>query len=231
MAPSTSARRRSLAGAGLVLAAALTLTACGQERAVDTAAGGGAGDGATTSASTQASAGASTSASDGATASASDGATASASPTAPGASPYVEPGAGDGAPHYNENNAYRQSGEMSPEHAKDAEREAERVRPVLKRLWEQGKWDPSAVRAALLRLGYEEERVTKDGKLLGGTLTVREMYPRYRDGDYVTPEGAMVGLRVHKDACVTAFVQKSNFGVQANGPYLETGCFEPPVGH
>ncbi|MFE0255399.1 hypothetical protein [Streptomyces sp. NPDC059010] len=223
MAPSTSARRRSLAGAGLVLAAALTLTACGQERAVDTAAGGGAGDGATpsTSPSTSASTSPSTSAN----------ASASASPTAPGASPYVEPGAGDGAPHYNENNAYRQSGEMSPEHAKDAEREAQRIRPVLKRLWEQGKWDPSAVRAALLRLGYEEERVTKGGKLLGGTLTVQEMFSRYQDGKYVTPEGAMVGLRVHQDACVTAFVQKSNYGVAANGPYPETGCFEPPYGH
>lgn len=182
---------------------------------MDTAAGGGAGDGT----------------GNGATPNTSASTSASASPTAPGASPYVEPGAGDGAPHYNENNAYRQSGEMSPEHAKDAQREAERVRPVLKRLWEQGKWDPSAVRAALLRLGYEEERVAKDGRLLGGTLTVREMNSRYQDGDYVTPEGAMVGLRVHKDACVTAFVQKSNFSVQANGPYPETGCFAPPVGH
>ncbi|MEV0174586.1 hypothetical protein AB0I00_26145 [Streptomyces sp. NPDC050803] len=143
----------------------------------------------------------------------------------------MEPGAGDGAPHYNENNAYRQSGEMSPAHAKDAEREAERIEPVLKRLWRQGSWDPSAVRAALLRLGYEEERVTKDGKRLGGSLTVRGMFPRYEGGGYMTHEGALVALRVHADACVTAFVQKSNYGVQANGPYPETGCFEPPYGH
>jgi hypothetical protein len=143
----------------------------------------------------------------------------------------VEPGAGDGAPHYNENNAYRQSGDMSPAHAEDAEREAARIRPVLKRLWEQGKWDPSTVRAALLRLGYEEERVTKDGKWLGGTLTVREMFSRYEDDGYVTPEGALAGLRVHDDACVSAFVQKSNYDVRANGPYPETGCFEPPYGH
>ncbi|MFI6854163.1 hypothetical protein [Streptomyces sp. NPDC050416] len=148
-----------------------------------------------------------------------------------GASPYVEPGAGDGAPHYHENNASRQSREMSPAHAKDAEREAGRIRPVLERLWEQRKWDPATVRTALLRLGYEEERVTKDGKRLGGTLTVTGMSPRWKDDGYVTPEGARVALRVHDDACVTAFVQKSNFEARANGPYPETGCFEPPFAH
>ncbi|MYS94696.1 MULTISPECIES: hypothetical protein [Streptomyces] len=147
------------------------------------------------------------------------------------ASPYVEPGAGDGAPHYNENNASRRSREMSPAHAKDAEREAGRIRPVLERLWRQRKWDPATVRAALLRLGYEEERVTKDGKRLGGTLTVTGMSPRWKDDGYVTPEGARVALRVHDDACVTAFVQKSNFEARANGPYPETGCFEPPFAH
>lgn len=205
MTPSTSVRRRPVAGVGLVLAAGLALTACGQVRASDPAVG------ATPSA---------------------VGATPRASESAaPGASPYVEPGAGDGAPHYNENNAHRQSGEMSPAHAKDAVREAERIRPVLKRLWEQRKWDPPTVRAALLRLGYEEERISADGKRLGGSLTVRKMDSRYRDGEYVTPEGAQVGLRVHPDACVTAFVQKSNYDVRANGPYLETGCFEPPFAH
>ncbi|TXS51755.1 hypothetical protein EAO75_09875 [Streptomyces sp. uw30] len=197
MSSSTSARLRALAGAGLVLAGALTLTACGEVRAPGSTAA----------------------------------ATPSASASARGASPYVEPGAGDGAPHYNENNAYRQSGDMSPAHAKDAEREAERIRPVLKQLWEQRKWEPSEVRSALLRLGYEEERITKDGKRLGGTLTVRDMFSRYKNDGYVTPEGSLVALRVHDDACVSAFVQKSNYGVETNGPYPETGCFEPPYGH
>ncbi|WP_031484350.1 hypothetical protein [Streptomyces bicolor] len=160
------------------------------------------------------------------------GSTPSASASAaPGASPYVEPGAGDGAPHYNENNAYKQTREMSPAHAKDAEREAERIRPVIERLWEQRTWDPTTVRAALLRLGYEEERFTRDGRRLGGKLTVRAMDRRFRDGAYVTPEGALIGLRVHPDACVMAFVQKSNFEVRADGPYLETGCFPPPFSH
>ncbi|MFC5216634.1 hypothetical protein [Streptomyces coerulescens] len=198
MSSPTSARLRALAGAGLVLTGALTLTACGDVPAPGTTAGA---------------------------------ATPSPSVTASGASPYVEPGANDGAPHYNENNAYRQSGDMSPAHAKDAQREAERIRPVLKRLWEQHKWQPSAVRSALLRLGYEEERITKDGKRLGGTLTVHEMFSRYENGEYVTPEGALVALRVHDDACVSAFVQKSNYAVRTNGPYPETGCFEPPYGH
>ncbi|MGW6910141.1 hypothetical protein [Streptomyces sp. NPDC054940] len=193
MTPSTSRRRKpvAVAGVGLVLAVGLALTACGQVRAPG-AAGGGA---------PSASAG-----------------TPSATESPAGASPYVEPGAGDGAPHYNENNAYRQTREMSPEHAKDAERDAERIRPVIERLWEQRTWDPAAVRTALLRFGYEE-------------LTVRAMDKRYRDGGYVTPEGALVGLRVHPDACVMAFVQKSNFEVRADGPYLETGCFPPPFSH
>ncbi|CCK26708.1 hypothetical protein BN159_2329 [Streptomyces davaonensis JCM 4913] len=146
-----------------------------------------------------------------------------AAPRSPGASPYVEPGAGEGAPHYNENNAHRQPRDMSSAHEQDAQREVERIEPVLKRLWKQGKWDPDSVRAALLGLGYEEGEE--------GGLAVEAMRSRYQDGEYVVPEGAMIGLRVHRDACVTAFVQKSNYGVQANGPYLETGCMTPPVGH
>ncbi|MFH8802743.1 hypothetical protein ACH4F6_24580 [Streptomyces sp. NPDC017936] len=202
----TSARRRPLAGAGLVLAASLTLTACGQVRAADPVAGG-------------------------ATSGSSPAAAPSASPSTGGTSPYVEPGAGDGAPHHHENNGHRQEGEMSPAHARDAQREADRVRPVLERLWKRKQWDPPAVRAALLELGYEEERVAPDGRRLGGTLTVRSMFPRYRDGGYVTPEGALVAVRVHDDACVSGFVQKSNYEVRATGPYPETGCFEPPYAH
>jgi hypothetical protein len=167
----------------------------------------------------------------GATPGAASGPAGASSPSAPGASPYVDPGAGDGAPHYNENNAYRRAGEMAPAHAADAGREAARIRPVLKRLWEQRKWDPGTVRTALLRLGYEEERVAKDGKRLGGTLTVTGMPSRWEDEGHVTPEGTRVALRVHDDACVTAFLQKSNFDVRTNGPYPETGCFEPPYGH
>jgi hypothetical protein len=186
---------------GLALVAVLCLNGCGEQHATDSTAG------AATSSPRSAASGAS------------------------GASPYVEPGAGDGAPHYNENNGYRRPGDMSPASALDAAKEADRIRPVLKRLWEQEKWDPATVRAALLPLGYEEERTGAKGEPLDGTLTVRAMFSRYADGHEVTPEGAMVGLRVHDDACVTAFVQKSNYGVTTNGPYLETGCFEPPYGH
>jgi hypothetical protein len=120
---------------------------------------------------------------------------------------------------------------MSPAGAKDAQREADRMEPVLKRLWEEKKWDPTTVRAALLKLGYQEARTAPDGKPLGGTLTVRGMFPRYETDHYVTPEGAQIGLRVHNDACVTAFVQKTDYGVTTNGPFPETGCLEPPYGH
>ncbi|MFJ8596995.1 hypothetical protein [Streptomyces sp. NPDC093598] len=193
--------RRTALAAAAALVLAATLTACGDLHASD------------------------------ATSGTAPSPTGTPSTHAPGASPYVEPGAGDGAPHYHENNAYRREGDMAPAHAKDAEREAARIRPVLERLWEQRTWDPATVRTALLRLGYEEERVTKGGKRLGGTLTVTRMSPRWKDDGYVTPEGTRVALRVHDDACVSAFVQRSNFEVRTNGPYPETGCFEPPYGH
>lgn len=35
----------------------------------------------------------------------------------------------------------------------------------------------------------------------------------------------------HDDACVTAFVQKTDYQVKTNGPYPEGGCFEPRAGH
>ncbi|MFE1774571.1 hypothetical protein [Streptomyces sp. NPDC059008] len=143
----------------------------------------------------------------------------------------MEPGAHDGAPHYGDNNAYRRPRDMSPASGKDAQREADRIEPVLERLWKQRKWDPKSVRTALLALGYEELRTGPKGEQLGGKLEVRSMDSRYEGDHYVTPEGAQIGLHVHKDACVTAFVQKSNYQVQVNGPYMETGCFEPPTGH
>ncbi|WP_435280964.1 hypothetical protein [Streptomyces koelreuteriae] len=205
MSASTTARRAPVAAVGLGLVATLTLTACGDLHASGATAG--------------------------ATHGRSERPSPSASPSALGASPYVEPGAGDGAPHYNENNGHRRPGEMSPAHAKDAEREADRIRPVLERLWKRRTWDPATVREALLRLGYEEERVTADGERLGGTLTVKGMPSRWKDDGYVTPEGAEVALRVHDDACVMAFVQKTNFSAVANGPYPESGCFSPPFAH
>ncbi|KIZ19087.1 hypothetical protein [Streptomyces natalensis] len=146
-----------------------------------------------------------------------------------GASPYAEPGGG--APHENENKAGRRPGEMSPAGAKDAQKEAARIEPVLKRLWKHHTWDPRSVRAALLRLGYKEQRTGPKGERLGGTLIVREMDARFVTDHYVRPEGALVGLRVHADACVTAFVQKTNYQVTTNGPYPEHGCFEPPFAH
>ncbi|MGW3045325.1 hypothetical protein ACWC9T_36025 [Kitasatospora sp. NPDC001159] len=143
----------------------------------------------------------------------------------------MEPGAGDGAPHYRENNGFRIPADMSPASAKDAQKEADRIEPVLKSLWEAGTWDPKSVRAALLKLGYPEEPTGPEHGRLDGTLIVREMDPRFETDHYVTPEGALVSLRVHADACVTAFVQKTNYQVTTNGPYPETGCFEPHGGH
>ncbi|MEV0120819.1 hypothetical protein AB0I16_04545 [Streptomyces sp. NPDC050703] len=160
---------------------------------------------------------------------ASPGAPASA---APGASPYVEPGVVDGAPHHGENNAYRRPGEVSAADQKAAEGEAARMRPVLKWLWERKKWDPDSVREALTgRLGHEVREQNGSGKVLGGTLEVREMYGRYEEKRYVTPEGALIGLYVGDSACVTGFVQEANFEARAGGRFPESGCMEPLTGH
>ncbi|WP_069816049.1 hypothetical protein [Streptomyces sp. TP-A0874] len=144
----------------------------------------------------------------------------SASSSAAGSPPYREPGSGDGAPHYGENNAYRQPKAMSPGSEKAAEAEAERIRPVLKRLWDGGDIGPSPVRRELLKLGYRAD-----------ALTVRSLRPSYVGTEYVTMDGALIGLWVRDDACVTGWIQKSNFEVKTNGPFTEHGCIEPPSGH
>lgn len=158
--------------------------------------------------------------------------TASQSAASPAPSPYVEPGVVDGAPHNGDNNAYRRPRDMSPADEEAAQAEAARMEPVLKRLHKDKKWDPESVEAALTgKLGYEIRRTTSRGKLLGGELDVQEMRSRYENDEYVTPEGASIGLYVGDRACVTAFVQPTNYGVKTNGPFPETGCMEPPTGH
>ncbi|MEU6820421.1 hypothetical protein ABZ921_07315 [Streptomyces atriruber] len=156
---------------------------------------------------------------------ASESASASPSPSlspAPGASPYVEPGVIDGAPHNRENNAYRHPGEMSESGRTGAAAEVARMKPVLKRLWKTKKWDPESVRAQLTdKLGYED----------ADELKVQEVYSTYEGDKEVTPEGAMIGLSVGADSCVTAYVDRTGYGAEANGRFPETGCIRPPTGH
>lgn len=212
---STQRRRLGAVSALLVGAATAALTGCGEQRHDTTA---------------NPTANATGSATPNTTANASP--TPSATPSTPGASPYVEPGVVDGAPHNGENNAYRRPGDMSPAGEEAAEAEAARMKPVLKRLHAKKKWDAESVRAALTgELGYKIEKYDAKGKILGGELTVQNMRARYENDEYVTPEGTMIGLRVRDDACVTAFVQPSNYEALTNGPFMETGCLSPPTGH
>ena len=189
-------RPRHLA-AGLLLAAALPLTACGQQHAGPTAAAPAP----------------------------SLGATHSASPTRSPIGPArgnVEPNSHDGAPHYQENNGFKIPKEMSPASEESARTEAARIEPVLKRLWTAKVWDAERVRAALLKLGYRNEG--PDSEQGRGTLFVRAHDPD-------SNPGASIALNVRHDACVTAFVQTTNYQVMVNGRFLETGCFEPLGGH
>lgn len=149
----------------------------------------------------------------------------------PGAGLSTESGSHDGAPHYNDNSAGRRPGAMSPADASRARKEAARIEPVLKNLWQQRRWDPASVRSAMLALGYQEKRSGTEAGEPAVTLEVRAMDSRFEGDHYVTPAGAQVGLTVDNDACVTAFVQKTNYDVQVNGLYPESGCFEPPFAH
>ncbi|MGW7069946.1 hypothetical protein ACWGII_12110 [Streptomyces sp. NPDC054855] len=215
---STQRRRFGAVSALLVCAAAASLTGCGEQRH-DTTANPSAAGAPTTGRSTGPSTAASPS-------------TPAPTTSAPGASPYVEPGVVDGAPHNGENNAYRRPGDMSPASEEAAEAEAARMRPVLERLHAKKKWDAKSVRAALTgELGYKIEKHDGKGTILSGELNVQDMRARYENGEYVTPEGTMIGLRVRDDACVTAFVQPTNYEASANGPFMETGCMSPPIGH
>ncbi|WP_234330306.1 hypothetical protein [Streptomyces acidiscabies] len=232
--------RKGAATAALIVVAALTLSACGKEHTSADVGGGTTGSSAGTAAEGS-TAGAGGVTPEGATPGTPSPSTRSTpesrntsggpSTSAPPAPAYVEPGAGDGAPHYRENNGFRIPADMSPASAADAQREAARIEPVLKRLWQQKKWDPATVRTAMLQLGYKEQHFDAKGRSLGGTLQVKPMDSRYENDGYVTPEGARVGLYVHDDACVTAFIQKTNYQVSTNGPYPEGGCFEPRGGH
>ncbi len=132
----------------------------------------------------------------------------------------VEPDSHDGAPHYRENNGFKIPRDMSPAGEEAAREEAARIEPVLKRLWTAKAWDAESVRAALLKLGYRNEG--PDSEQGRGTLFVQA---------HDRNPGASVALNVRHDACVTAFVQTTNYQVKVNGRFLETGCFEPRGGH
>ncbi|MFB7286796.1 hypothetical protein [Actinacidiphila glaucinigra] len=145
----------------------------------------------------------------------------SGSPAGP-APGNVEPGSHDGAPHYRENNGFKIPKEMSSASEEAARAEAARIEPVLKRLWTAKTWDAESVRTALLKLGYRNEG--PDSEQGRGTLFVRAHDPN-------SNPGTSIALNVRQDACVTAFVQTTNYQVSVNGRFLETGCFEPRGGH
>ncbi|MFD7863428.1 hypothetical protein [Streptomyces sp. NPDC059783] len=194
-------RLRSVA-TGLFLGAALLLTACGQEHAAGTP-------------------------------------VSDAGPSRGGLSPApsgpargnVEPDAHGGAPHYRENNGFKIPKEMTPASAKAARAEAARIEPVLKRLWKARKWDAESVRAELLKLGYREKGSDSGEAGNGGGSGEGSGRLDVRANGSSSNPGAGVALYVGRDACVTAFVQSTNYQVSVNGRFIESGCFEPRGGH
>lgn len=124
----------------------------------------------------------------------------------------------DGAPR--DNTAYRRPGEMSPAGEKAALAQAERMTPVVERLTRAGDIEPATVREELLKLGYRPD-----------DLEVQPMYARWKDDGNVTPPGALIGLTVGADACVTGYAHDNGGAVRASGRFMETGCVTPPIGH
>ncbi|WP_308296922.1 DUF6234 family protein [Streptomyces sp. ISL-44] len=65
-------------------------------------------------------------------------------------------------------------------------------------------------------------------------LVLKRLWGRRDVGSEECARGAARGRvsgGTHDDACVTAFVQKTDYQVKTNGPYPEGGCFEPRAGH
>ncbi|POX62762.1 hypothetical protein C3492_13725 [Streptomyces sp. Ru62] len=78
------------------------------------------------------------------------------------------------------------------------------------------------MRTALLKLRYRNEG--PDSEQGRGTLFVQAHDPDSNPGTSIV-------LNVRHDACVTAFAQSTNYQVQVNGRFLESGCSEPRGGH
>ncbi|WP_285740670.1 hypothetical protein [Kitasatospora phosalacinea] len=153
--------------------------------------------------------------------------TASATITPSGASPYAD----DGAPHGGDNLAYRRESEVAAADEADARREAGRLEPAFKELWERQTWTPDAVRAALRKLGHPVSDRGANGGAPEGTLVVDAFEPRYDTDHYVTAPGVRIAVLLHGRTCVSGYVAPARYELSVHGVYPETGCFQPPYGH
>ncbi|MFC9621554.1 hypothetical protein ACFTXM_16675 [Streptomyces sp. NPDC056930] len=130
-----------------------------------------------------------------------------------GASPYVEPDAGDGAPHYRENHAFRSTAELSPADRAKGAAEVKRVEAGLAGIAEGRRATEAQLHEALAGLGYGPE-----------TISTGTFGPHRNtfiiDLGAICAEGALDGM-------VNGLVK-----AEAHGRYLEgTGCVEPAGGH
>jgi hypothetical protein len=76
---------------------------------------------------------------------------------------------------------------MSATSTEEAQWEADRIEPVLKRPWQRRAWDPTTVHAAMLKLGYQEERLDVKGNLPGGALRVEPLDSRFENSREADP--------------------------------------------
>lgn len=125
----------------------------------------------------------------------------------------------DGAPHNGENNAYRRAKEITPADAKAGRKAADRLRPAVEKLREQGRIEPEDIRPALLSLGFRES-----------AMEVQTPWSAWEE-DPEASWGTAFGIRIGKSGCITGRVVRDRLWVEVNGPYPETGCLYPATGH
>lgn len=131
----------------------------------------------------------------------------------PAAASHAEPGAGDGAPHYRENHAFRSTAELSPADRARGEAEVKKVEAGPAGIAEGRRTTGSRLREALAGLGYSPGALSTGTFGPHRTTFIVELGP-------ICLEGALDGL---VNGLVTA---------EAHGRYLEgTGCVKPVGGH
>lgn len=145
----------------------------------------------------------------------------SPSPSPSGPTPRDETAeyGGDGAPHWAENNGWRQARELTPEEQKAADAAAARLLPALERLRDEKAFTIDAMRATLVAAGYKPDEMQL--MLFQAPSWWTEPQP---------PVGVVFAVRVGR-GCVSGDIRPESVQARGHGTYAESGCLEPPAGH
>lgn len=131
------------------------------------------------------------------------------------ASPQLEQeDQGEVAPHYAENNGWKQRRELTDKEQLSGDNDADRIRARLASLRASGDVSPDAVEAALLDVGIADE-----------DIVVRPMNPSLTS--HTPPPGTAFGIRMGAGSCVTGDVRPERLLVEVTGSAAEFSCLDP----